>query len=185
MYRLTVTTLLLLILNDRWILIFVTVCCTCYVHDLIDTCWARTCFDSFVFIDLWIGNATACFIICYGLPLIVNDELRKYDVIMIHYGSYSHDNENEFGGSHVKILFLTSMEAASAARSLVGTKTCCFRQWPVHSTNQQVVTKHSRKTPNQWPVFLFVLTNNKSSVILVAIHRCFFLLRCNLKEQVW
>jgi len=164
MYRLTVTTLLLLILNDRWILIFVTVCCTCYVHDLIDTCWARTCFDSFVFIDLWIGNATACFIICYGLPLIVNDEfIRKYDVIMIHYGSYSHDNENEFGGSHVKILFLTSMEAASAARSLVGTKTCCFRQWPV-SFDESTSGDQTQSKDSQ-PMTGLLVCSNEQQVI--------------------
>jgi hypothetical protein len=82
------------------------------------------------------------------LHLIVHD-------ILISYGNYSHSSENKFGGSHVKTLFLTSMEAASAARSLVGTKTCCFRQLSLfvqsithNSTNQQV-QNIGRKTPNQ------------------------------------
>jgi len=163
MYRLTITTSLLLILSDRWIfflLLYAVHVMYTISSTLVEQGRVSICSPSIHFDSLWIGNATACFIICYGLPLIGWITcLLKYE-IMINYGSYSHDNENEFGGSHVKILFLTSMEAASAARSLVGTKTCCFRQlFYLPSVNNLIrrINKWwpiSRKTPNQWSIGL-------------------------------
>lgn len=155
---------MLLILSDRWIsflLLYAVHVMYTISSTLVEQGRVSICSSSFHYDDLWIGNATACFIICYGLPLIrwISRVHQTTDyAIMINYGSYSYDNENEFGGSHVKILFLTSMEAASAARSLVGTKTCCFRQlflFDFYQLNGLIgrINKWwpiSRKTPNQW-----------------------------------
>jgi hypothetical protein len=151
----------------------------------IDTCWARTCFDLFV-IHLTYESEMPLLALSFVMAYRWSDELLLCQhEILIDYGSCSHNNENEFGGSHVKILFLTSMDAASAARSLVGTKTCCFRQSELNVSIEWIIKwwPISRKTPNQWRlVFIDKSSFWWRSIILF----CIIWLHCRIiVEQVW